>query len=339
MAERFQPVQIGFGVRRATEAAAHAARAFVSGLQPGEGVLKLDFRNAFNTASLDEMLRIVHDEMPELYAFVHMCYASSSLLCFGEHSLTSDEGFQQGDPLGPLLFCASSLKLARSMKSEFNGWYLDDGSLGGIVSNLIEDLETVRRVGPTIGLLLNEDKCEIVTDDASVVASIRAVLPTVRHVPCRDAVLLGAPVGDESSVDTVLNSKLTEFRRLASRLTTLAAHDALFLLKNCFSIPKLLYTLRCAACYKSSVLEQYDNVIRHTLKIVLNVDLTEDVWRQATLPVSSGGLGVRLATDLALPAFLASVNGAAALTLSMLPSHLHAASGSSDPLCVAASLE
>jgi hypothetical protein len=225
------------------------------------------------------------------------------------------------------------------MTSEFNSWYLDDGSLGGVVSSLLRDLETVRCVGPSVGLLLNEDKCEIVTDDDSVVADIKSVLPSVRHVPRREAVLLGAPVGDETSVDTVLHSKLVEFRRLAGRLITLNAHDALFLLKNCFGLPKLLYTLRCAACYKSTVLREFDGVIQHTLKTILNVDLADDVWTQATLPVSSGGLGVRLATDLALPAFLSSVNGAASFTLKLLPSRLHAVSGDRDPACVAACLE
>ncbi len=249
-----------------------------------------------------------------------MSFAEFSYI--GEHLLLSDEGFQQGDPLGPLLFCASSLKLARSMASEFNLWYLDDGSLGGNVSSLLCDLEAVRSVGPAIGLVLNEDKCEIITDDDSVVAAIRAVMPNIRHVPCGEAVLLGAPIGDSTTVDTVLNSKLTVFRLLANRLMKLNAHDALFLLKSCFSTPKLLYTLRCAASYNSIILTQYDDVIRHCLHNILNVDLTDAVWNQATLPVSSGGLGVRLATDLALPAFLSSVNGAAELTLQLLPSRL-----------------
>ena len=73
--------------------------------------------------------------------------------------------------------------------------------------------------------------------------------------------LLGAPIGDETAIDIVLNSKLTNFRLLASCLTTLSTHDALFLLESCFSTPKLLYTLRCAPCYKSTVLSQYDDVI------------------------------------------------------------------------------
>jgi hypothetical protein len=92
-------------------------------------------------------------------------------------------------------------------------------------------------------------KCEIIAGVADVVASLKAVMPIIRHIPCHEAVLLGAPVGDRTSIDTALNSKLAVFRHLASRLTSLNAHDALFLLKNCFSQPKLLYSLRCAACY------------------------------------------------------------------------------------------
>ena len=157
MAACFLPVQIGFGVPRATEAVAHAARAYVAGLQPGEGLLKLDFKNAFNLISRDCIFQTVHEELPELYPFVHMCYYTVSFLNFGEYLLLSDEGVQQGDPLGPLLFCASLLKLARSMTSEFNAWYLDDGSVGGHVSSLLVDLETVHRVVPPEELLQHSE--------------------------------------------------------------------------------------------------------------------------------------------------------------------------------------
>ena len=172
-----------------------------------------------------------------------------------------------------------------------------------------------------------------------MVASIRAAMPNIRHISSDDVIMLGAPVGSESSVDMVLNDKLAAFRLLASRLTSLQAQDALFLLKNCFSTPKLLYILRCGACYKSTVLSEYDDVIRDTLKIVLNVDLTDDIWKQATLPVSKGGLGVRLASDLALPAFLSSVNGASEMTLQLLPARLHAVSSIRDPAYIVASYE
>ena len=142
------------------------------------------------------------------------------------------------------------------MTSEFNTWHLDDGTIGGNVSSLLCDLETVRCVGPSIGLVLNEEKCEIITDDVSLVATLKAVMPNIRHIQCREAVLLGAPVGDEAAIDTVLSNKLSVFNLLANCLKSLNAHDALFLLKNCFSIPKMLYLLRCAACYNSSLIAE-----------------------------------------------------------------------------------
>jgi len=53
------PTQIGFGIRRAAEAAAHAARIYVASLQPGQAFLKLDFANAFNALSRDAILNYV----------------------------------------------------------------------------------------------------------------------------------------------------------------------------------------------------------------------------------------------------------------------------------------
>ena len=72
---------------------------------------------------------------------------------------------------------------------------------------------------------------------------------------------------------------------------------------------------------------------------MLNVDLADDILKQATLPVSKGGLGVRLASDLALPAFLSSVNGASEMTLQLLPARLHAVSSIRDPAYIVANLE
>jgi len=55
--------------------------------------------NAFNTVSRDEVLRVVHDELPEPYTFVHTCYAGSSLLTSANINCRSDEGLQQGTRL------------------------------------------------------------------------------------------------------------------------------------------------------------------------------------------------------------------------------------------------
>ena len=70
---------------------------------------------------------------------------------------------------------------------------------------------------------------------------------------------------------------------------------------------------------------------------MLNIQLSDvATWSQAVLPVARGGLGVRLASDIALPAFLSSVAGSAHLALQILPQRLHKSAGIDDDLYKAA---
>ena len=55
---------------------------------------------------------------------------------------------------------------------------------------------------------------------------------------------------DDFIAEQIISKKIEEFQRLANRLKQLSAHDAFFLLKNCFSLPKLQYILLCASCYR-----------------------------------------------------------------------------------------
>jgi len=322
MAAKMAPIQLGFGVKHGTEAAAHAARRFLDSMIPGQALLKLDFANAFNALSRDELLRTIHDDLPELLPFITTCYGSSSHLCFGQFLISSEEGVQQGDPLGPLIFCATSLRLAKLMKSPLNIWYMDDGTLGGDVDVLINDFQAIQQVGRTVGLELNVHKCELITDDPEVLYKFTAVAPSIQHVSVSHSVLLGAPIGNSGGIDAILSKKLSEFKRLADKLKLLSAHDAFFLLKNCFSLPKLQYILRCAPCYESQILLQYDETIKESLQSILNVTLSEQAWLQATLPIKRGGLGVRLASQVALPAFLASCVSSSDLVQQLLPPHM-----------------
>jgi hypothetical protein len=332
LAVKLAPHQLGFGIQQGAEAAAHAARGFLANLGSGHAMLKIDFSNAFNTLSRDVMLAVIRDELPELYRFIDSCYSGESFLRFGNFTLLSAEGPQQGDPLGPLLFCSAAQKrLVRRIKAMFNSWYMDDGSMGDHIDVLVEDWRTVVEEGRKIGLVVNAAKCELITDDLAVVEKFRSVAPDIKHVSTASAMLLGAPIGGERSIDDILASKLLELQRLSNRMTLLEPHDALFLLKNCFSIPKLTYTLRSAPCYSRPLLSDYDALIRSTLQSILNVSLSDESWDQATLPVANGGLGIRRATDIALPAFLSSVAGSQSLVSELLPPSLRDVAGTSDP--------
>ena len=83
-----------------------------------------------------------------------------------------------------------------------------------------------------------------------------------------------------------------------------------------------MYTLHTSPCFGNDYLDTFDNLYLQGLSSILNIDLKDRQWLQASLPVKAGGLGIRSASSLALPAFLASAAGSSSLALQILPSHL-----------------
>jgi len=68
-------------------------------------------------------------------------------------------------------------------------------------------------------------------------------------------------------------------------------------------------------------LAEMDNKLRGLISRILNVDMNDSQWIQATLPVRCGGLGIRRSTQVAPSAFLASVAGVMDTVASILPRH------------------
>jgi hypothetical protein len=132
------PHQLGFGVQGGTEAAVHACRVYFNHLPPNEAIVKVNFQNAFNSVRRDKILTAVKRYIPDLLPFVHSAYSSPSILLWDSFHISFFEGIQQGNPIGPLLFVsqiACSLvivcihDLVTSLKSDFNVFYLDDGTI------------------------------------------------------------------------------------------------------------------------------------------------------------------------------------------------------------------
>ena len=84
-------------------------------------------------------------------------------------------------------------------------------------------------------------------------------------------------------------------------------HIAFHILRHSFSIPRLSYTLRTAPCDENPLLLKYDEIVETTLESMFNIRLTELSKIQFPLPVKKAGLGIRKSADIALPAYLSSV--------------------------------
>lgn len=301
-----QPLQLGVGTPGGCEAAVHATRRFVESMPDDHCVVKLDFSNAFNSLHRDVMLDAVLEKVPGIYKFCHLSYSKSSELIYSGYTIHSSEGPQQGDPLGPLLFCNSIHPLLLSLTSLLILAYMDDVTLGGPEAQVARDVEEIRRKGNEIGLILNEKKCEFINKTA---ISIDPAFLKFTHLRPEDAELLGAPLSTGSAMDTALSCRCDDLARASSRLSSIAAHDALVLLKASFSSPKLLHTMRASPCSGHAALEKFDELLRECVCTITNTDLTDVQWIQASLPVRNGGLGVRRVSSLAPSAFLASAAG------------------------------
>ena len=308
------PHQLGVSVPGGAEAIVHAARSFCSSKRDSEEAelfLKIDFENAFNSIRRDHLLRIIKVELPRLYPYLYQCYSKSSCLFFNGSPIHSAEGVQQGDPLGPLCFSMAIQGLISQLSSDLNVWYLDDGTLAGHPDHVRADFKKIIAAQSSLGLKVNLNKCEfsVLGSNKSAVdaltASFSASYPEAKFVPTGDLSLLGSPLFQEA-LDRELMTRLGNFKSTCTRLESLDHHDSLFLLKNVFHIPKLLYLLRTTSAHRSIVLKEFDACLKTTLERITNCQLDNSAFCQATLPVKFGGLGVRMSQDISLPAYIAS---------------------------------
>ena len=91
---------------------------------------------------------------------------------------------------------------------------------------------------------------------------INGVLPGVRVTHPANLQILGSPIL-ESGIKNTLSKKRSILSQMFSRLLLIDSHPALFLLRNCFSILKLLYILRSAPFYESpDELGKIDGILR-----------------------------------------------------------------------------
>ncbi|GKC48716.1 putative reverse transcriptase domain-containing protein [Tanacetum coccineum] len=102
---------------------------------------------------------------PTISRWVKFCYSSPARLYYGEHTLWSCQGVQQGDPFGPLLFSLVLHPLICKIRDSFSlslqAWYLDDGTIIGDTLVMGKVLELIIEDGPRCGLHLNVDKTKV----------------------------------------------------------------------------------------------------------------------------------------------------------------------------------
>ena len=296
VADYFKPQQLGFGIKGGCEAAVHSVRSFILQDSSAEVLVKLDVKNAFNSVERDTLCHMIKEKIPKLYSYLWQCYSEPSKLFYNGQTIESCVGCQQGDPLGPAIFSLAIQPVLENLKSNLNIWF------------------------QAIGLLLNFSKCELFfcpsfpsKSQAQAITEFSILAPNIRIISRDNLSILGSPLL-ETGVPSLFKKLLEKFNILASNITHINPHMALYILRHCFWIPKLNYYMRCCPFWKFfSFCESFDSSIRSVLENMINIKFTTSSWKQASLPIIFGGLGIRAVSDIALPAFLSYVHACSSL--------------------------
>ncbi|GKA61491.1 putative reverse transcriptase domain-containing protein [Tanacetum coccineum] len=165
----------------------------------GLSMLLVDFQNAFNLVDRTVMLEEVRLRCLAISCWVELCYSSPARLYYGEHSLWSCQGVQQGDPLGPLLFSLVLHPLICKIRDSFNLCTIVGDTL--VVGKV---LELITEDGPRYGLHLNIDKTKLFWPKEDPRSRLEGIFPHNISRPLHVVKLLGGPV----SVDVDFGSAL-----------------------------------------------------------------------------------------------------------------------------------
>ena len=317
-------LQAGVACPAGAEIVVHSTRAVVDARwsDPDFVLLKVDFANAFNSIDRHALLMQCRESFPDLLPWVRWCYGDQPWLFHPTGNLRSCVGVQQGDPLGPFLFCLvlrvlTARVVARCPDLYLHQWYLDDGVIGGSSADVLRALSVLRQEGPTLGLNLNLSKCELFSSDLD---NFDVVLHTAGLGSCvypaelrqrsdtANFLLLGSPFGDTAFCSAYVHKLCASNRTLLGRFPKLEDPQvALHLLRRCASFSKFVYVARTTPpLLIRHALSECDDDIRDSLATFAALQLSDSAWSQAQLPLSRGGLGLRSVAEHCAAAFISS---------------------------------
>ena len=299
------PLQLGVGVRGATEQIARKLRRILIA-NPGAFVLQIDLSNAFNSVDRSKVQEGLRSQLPELLPWFELTHSQPSPLFCQDQVLVSQQGTQQGDPLGPAFFALAIHPVISAIDTGllWEAWYHDDGILVGDESAVLAALASVGEHLLRMGLRINLSKCTLWSPQGM----LRSEGPVAVSDWSTPHVVLGTPFGSAAAEQQFLESVHRKHERLLQRLSQLPdTQIAVSLLRYCLGAQKVNHLLRVMWSERASTFVTATAVgIRRALEGILGRSLPDAAWLQSCLPIRHGGLGIQNPALTHSAAFLAS---------------------------------
>ncbi|KAL0214112.1 hypothetical protein P9112_006296 [Eukaryota sp. TZLM1-RC] len=229
-------------------------------------------------------------------------------LIYNSCGLKSSSGVQQGDPLGPILFCLAIHKTLNIIKQKYPSIkivaYKDDISLIGSFDLLELVAQEIADSYGNIGLHLNASKCLLIGSSAQDLVINDSIVPFTNY--SSDSVkFLGCWLGNVPQMQNELQAILEKMKIELDSISALdiEKHIKFFMLKICYT-GRITHILRsCAPSIALDFCRSFNSLRTEFFADLLDVEpgmLKSHLFSSANL----GGIGFTKSSILCQSAFL-----------------------------------
>ena len=330
--------RIQYGVKRpgGSESAAQLIRAALdesSRVCSSSVALQLDFMNAFNACSRSQAWErlLSTPETESMWRMFHWAYSEGSDLLLYDRSalhsvLQSLEGVRQGCPFAAFAFALLVQPLYEAAIADLPTVkaisVLDDITLIGPLDDVMTAFDRVQAQAASFRLQLQVPKCKLFIPPTShpLAESIR-VAAAPRQLECTSSLLaLGVTHGHDSAVTEHCLAMARSHERFFDALThpAMPAQVGFALLRYC-AVPRMSFLARTVQPHLfRETAELFDGMVRDcfTRLVQLERRMREDqlphmsaaqLAERISLPISSGGMGLRPFTRISHAAYFSSL--------------------------------
>ena len=222
--EAVGPLQLCAGQTAGTEAAIHALRASFQ-QEETEAVLLVDATNAFNALNRESVLHNIRYLCPALATILINIYRDSSDLYVDGHTLLSEEGTTQGDPLVMPMYALATIPLIKylsSTSSNMQVWYADDAAASGSLTSLRVWWDNLTSAGPAFGYFGNAKKTWLVTKDTHLENARNIFQDTQVNITSDGRAYLGSAIGSDEFTNSFVIEKVHQWKKELTQLVDVA---------------------------------------------------------------------------------------------------------------------